>query len=469
MAAGWSVLDALNKNSRAAAENTPKARFRTRDISVAKIYSNDKNFYSMQDIEELADLILAVGLIENIAVTYAPCDRGEYRIISGEKRYRALKHLIEIGHAEFEIVTCQILTPAEECEEMVQLIIANSYRTKTVGDQLEEAKRLKESLQYMRDHDLTLQGAKLSGTKLRDVVAGIMRLSATKIAQIDGINANLIPEFVDQLKDGRLTFSAAYELSGMPREEQEELLAAHEGGDAPTWKEVKGAKRQEPEQEPDPDNPPGQIEFPRDFEDGAADEPENEGGSENGQESDSDTRANQPEQLSQPEPGQEDDATWQQAHPDSITSLCYSCKRYADCNVKTSTCENCDQYVNKAEAEKTLEQRYDEEQASIDRETARKLEEMDREEKLNKLPSETEEPVNVSLSVTEYTDIIAGRKKYLILKNIKIKHGMVVTAIEMSQGEQTGRKMELAIVGVDDASTSSALVDGYCVAGIQRV
>lgn len=467
MAAGWSVLDALNKNSRAAAENTPKARFRTRDISVAKIYSNDKNFYSMRDIEELADLILAVGLIENIAVTYAPCDRGEYRIISGEKRYRALNHLIESGHAEFEIVTCQILTPAEECEEMVQLIIANSYRTKTVGDQLEEAKRLKESLQYMREHDLTLQGAKLSGKKLRDVVAGIMRLSATKIAQIDGINANLIPEFVEQLKDGKLTFSAAYELSGMPREEQEELLAAHEGGDAPTWKEVKDAKRQE--QEPDPDNLPGQIEFPRDFEGGAVDEAENEDAAENGQVSESDTQVNQSEQSSQPEPEQEDDAIWQQAHPDSITSLCYSCKRYMDCNVKKSTCERCDQYVNKAEAEKTPEQRYDEQQAAIDRETARKLEEMEREEKLSKLPSEAEEQIRVSLSVTEYTDIIAGRKKYLILKNTKIKHGMVVTAVEMSEGKQTGRTMELAIVGVDDASTSSALVDGYCVAGIQKI
>lgn len=459
MAAGWSVLDALNKNSRAAAENTPKARFRTRDISVAKIYSNDKNFYSMQDIEELADLILAVGLIENIAVTYAPCELGEYRIISGEKRYRALNHLIESGHAEFEIVTCQILTPAEECEEMVQLIIANSYRTKTVGDQLEEAKRLKESLQYMRDHDLTLQGAKLSGTKLRDVVAGIMRLSATKIAQIDGINANLIPEFVEQLKDGKLTFSAAYELSGMPREEQEELLAAHEGREAPTWKEVKDAKRQE--QEPDPDNLPRQTEFPRDFEGGAADEAENEDAAENGRVSESDTQINQPEQ--------ENDAIWQQAHPDSITSLCYSCKRYMDCNVKTSTCERCDQYVNKAEAEKTPEQRYDEQQAAVDRETARRLEEMERDEKLSKLPSETEEPISVSLSVTEYTDIIAGRKFYLILKNTRIKHGTIVTAVEMSQGKKTGRTMELAIVGVDDASTSSALVDGYCVAGIQRI
>lgn len=38
MAAGWSVMDALNKNSKAAADDTPKARFRTRDISIKKIY-----------------------------------------------------------------------------------------------------------------------------------------------------------------------------------------------------------------------------------------------------------------------------------------------------------------------------------------------------------------------------------------------------------------------------------------------
>ena len=82
MAAGWSVMDAINRNSKAAAEERPKARFRTRDISVKKMYSNDMNFYSRQDIEELSNLILAVGLIENMAVTYDPCEKGEYRIIS---------------------------------------------------------------------------------------------------------------------------------------------------------------------------------------------------------------------------------------------------------------------------------------------------------------------------------------------------------------------------------------------------
>ena len=50
----WNVIDALNKNTQAAAvDNTPKARFRVKDISINKIYSNAKNFYSMPDIEHV--------------------------------------------------------------------------------------------------------------------------------------------------------------------------------------------------------------------------------------------------------------------------------------------------------------------------------------------------------------------------------------------------------------------------------
>lgn len=395
MAAGWSVMDAINRNSKAAAEDRPKARFRTRDISVKKMYSNDMNFYSRQDIEELSNLILAVGLIENMAVTYDPCEKGEYRIISGEMRWRALNLLLEKGYSEFEVATCQILTPAEEHEEMVQIIVANSYRTKNIKDQLEEAQKLKESLQYMKEHGLTLQGMKLDGKKIRDVVANIMKLSGTKVAQIDGINSNLLPEFVEQLKEGKLTFSAAYELSGMPKEDQEEMLKAHEEGEAPTWKEVREAKRTEPEEMSESDTLPGQMEYPKDYE-----EPEDE---------------EEPDQ----EEEQEHEEEW--------------------------------------------------EQAAIDKETARKLREQEQEEKMNNLPSDSkEEKEYIRLSTDTFEDVIAGRRPYLILKNDKIRTGMIVSALEFMQGRATGRELTLEIVCMDDAGTSSALEDGYCVVGIRQ-
>ena len=250
MAAGWSVMDALNRNSKAAAEDKPRARFRTKDISIRKMYSNDRNFYSMNGIEKLAQEILTVGLLENMTVMYAPCERGEYRIIAGERRWRALQLLLKKGYEEFEIATCQIKSVAEEHEEMVNIIMANAYRDKTMADLLQEEQQLRKSLQYMKDNGLTLQGYTLDSGRLRDVIASIMQMSGTKIAQIDSINERLIPEFTEQLKEGRLTFSAAYEISGMDQEQQQNMLEKSQESGGLTWKEVKEAKAaaEEPEE-----------------------------------------------------------------------------------------------------------------------------------------------------------------------------------------------------------------------------
>lgn len=274
MAAGWSVMDALNKNSKAAAEEKPKARFRTRDISIRKIYSNDRNFYSMPGIEQLAQEILAVGLMENMTVAYAPCERGEYKIIAGERRWRALNLLLEKGYEDFETATCQIKSAAEENEEMVQLIIANAYRDKTIADMLEEEKRLKESLQYMKDNGLTLQGYKLDSGRLRDVIASIMNMTGTKIAQIESINKHLIPEFSAELKEGRLTFSTAYEISGMAEDKQMELLEKYKEGGL-SLKEVKQAKK-EIEEAAEKAEIPGQMNLPEDPEEWEQEEAEEE-------------------------------------------------------------------------------------------------------------------------------------------------------------------------------------------------
>lgn len=243
----WNAMDALNRNTQAAVtDERPKARFRVRDINIKKMYSNDANFYSMQDVEQLAQKIYAVGLLENLTVVHDPCDRGEYRIIAGERRWRALNLLVERGYKEFEIASCQVKTPAEEHEEMVQLIVANAYRNKTVKDILEEEQKLKETLQYMKKNKIPLQGYQLDSGRLRDVISDILNLPATKIAQIESINKRLLPEFAEELKNGDLTFSAAYELSGLQEESQKVLLNQYKENGL-TFKEVKEVKRQQEE------------------------------------------------------------------------------------------------------------------------------------------------------------------------------------------------------------------------------
>lgn len=428
MAAGWSVMDALNRNSKAAAEDKPRARFRTKDISIRKMYSNDQNFYSMNDIDKLAQEILAVGLLENMTVMYAPCERGEYRIIAGERRWRALQLLLKKGYEEFEIATCQIKSVAEEHEEMVNIIMANAYRDKTMADLLQEEQQLRKSLQYMKDNGLTLQGYTLDSGRLRDVIASIMQMSGTKIAQIDSINERLIPEFTEQLKEGRLTFSAAYEISGMDQEQQQDMLEKSQESGGLTWKEVKEAKA-------------------------AAEEPE------------------EPEEAERQEPEQEETTKpgddYETPHPEGITSICYGCSRYLECNVKTSTCTSCDQYIDKKEAEKTEQQRYEEEQAAIDRETKRKLQEREQEEKMQHLPSDDKKKT-IRLSCDAFDRIRNKTQTFLIVKSTEISESSTIIAMEFREGRATGEQMQLRVNHLEDSSTSSALVDGYCVIGIEE-
>lgn len=444
----WNVMEQLNKNAQKAAvgDETPKARFRTKDINIKKLYSNDKNFYSVTDIEPLAQKILLVGLIENLEVVHDPCDRGEYRITAGERRWRALKLLVEQGYTDFEMVTCQIQTPASADEEMLRLIIANDYRNKTVADILEEEKQLKDILQRMKQEGRTIKGYKLDSGRLRDVIAKMLQMPATKIAQIESINKHLIPEFAEELKEGRLTFSAAYEISGMNEEAQAEMLERYQENGL-TFKEVKEIKKQQEEKAASE-----QIEGQMTLDD-------------EGQLADDDEDIEEAED----DEDDQDEEEWEDAHPESITSLCYSCQRYSECNVKTGTCQSCDQYVNKAEAEKTEEERYNEEQDAIDRETAKKLREKADEEKMQQLPSQQEKKVHdVKLGTTFFDDVKTGRKTFELRKNDReYKEGDTIVMHEYKDGTTTGRTIEKKIVYMLEDFTG--LEDGYCILGLGEV
>lgn len=444
----WNVMEQLNKNAQKAAvgDETPKARFRTKDISIKKLYSNDKNFYSVTDIEPLAQKILLVGLIENLEVVHDPCDQGEYRITAGERRWRALKLLVEQGYTDFEMVTCQIQTPASADEEMLRLIIANDYRNKTVADILEEEKQLKDILQRMKQEGKTVKGYKLDSGRLRDVIAKMLQMPATKIAQIESINKHLIPEFAEELKEGRLTFSAAYEISGMNEEAQAEMLERYQENGL-TFKGVKEIKKQQEEKAASE-----QIEDQMTLDD-------------EGQLADDDEDIEEAED----DADNQDKEEWEDAHPESITSLCYSCQRYSECNVKTGTCQSCDQYVNKAEAEKTEEERYNEEQDAIDRETAKKLREKADEEKMQQLPSQQEKKVHdVKLGTTFFDDVKTGRKTFELRKNDRgYKEGDIIVMHEYKDGTTTGRTIEKKIVYMLEDFTG--LEDGYCILGLGKV
>ena len=428
MAAGFSVKDALNKNSKAGIDESPRARFQTKDISIFKMYRNTMNFYSVKDIEELAGDILLSGLKQNLELVYAPCEKGEYRIVAGERRWEALKYLVSKGYKDFELATSKLTTPQDDDEEQVEIIIANAYRTKTISDMIEEETRLKASLERMKAAGKKIKGYDLQSGRLRDVISSMLHMSKTKIAQIEAVNNNLIPEWREELKKERLTFSAAYELSGMTEDEQREALGKFAETGELTHKEVKDMKEAKAT---------GQ------------------------QVSESDTAENS---MNPPEVRAGDD--YETPHPEGITSICYSCTEYETCNVKTGTCTSCDQYNNRAEAYKTDEQRYSEEQDAIDRETKKKLREMEQEEKMQSLPSDTQETGQkvhqIRLAKPYFDDVANGIKTFELRKNDRgYKKGDILEMMEFADGKNTGRMVKVLVTYILEDYTG--IEDGYCI------
>jgi ParB family chromosome partitioning protein len=256
----------------------------------------------------------------------------------------------------------------------------------------------------------------------------MLKMSKTKVAQIESVSNNLIPEFKEELDKERLTFSAAYELSGMTKEEQKKALSTLEENGKLSHKDVKTLKQGETK----------------------GDEPE------------------KGENLMQSAAVGE----YEPPHPKGITSICYSCTEYEICNVKTGTCTSCDQYKDRSEAYKTEEQQYSEEQDKIDQETKKKLREMAETEKMGHIPGEsggnTEKVHKIKLAAMYFDDVSSGKKGFELRKNDRgYKVGDILEMTEFKGGKETGRSIRAAVTYLLEDYTG--IEDGYCIMGIKVI
>jgi len=415
--AKFTMLDILNAQS--------KNSTSTKVESYTEIYLNPKevkpsatNFYSQNDIEELADSFLTVGQQQPTVLARI---NNEYRIVSGHRRNLANCLLLDRGHNEYERVRYLYKDMTEATFEL-SLLVGNAFnRELTAYEKMEQAARLKKALIRAKEEDgLEIQG------RMRDIIAETLKESTSNIARMEQINNSLSDSAKEQFKNGNMGITAAYETSKLTEDEQEAIADRYASGEDVRAKEIaekvtekKAAEKAKKEEAKEKENV-------------AADE-------------------------------------YRTPHPESITSLCYSCLNYSTCNVKTSTCKKCDEYINKAEAEKTDEQRYNEEQDKIDKETKRKLQERDREKALDKALQPREKKVHeLKLSALFYEDVARGRKRFELCKNDhNIKVGDKVRLNECRSGDYTGRYIEAEIVY--KLENYSGLEGGYCILGIDVI
>lgn len=189
-------------------------------IPITELRPNGGNFYDTSNVEDLADSIELNGLLEPLCVFRRGQGTGHYVIFSGHRRFKALRLLYEkSGFEKWAEVPCIVYPdPHDANRETVMLIHANSTgRILSSWEKAQQARRLKKALVAMREG-----GAELPG-RIRDLVAGEMQMSASKLARLEAIGNNLTEvRFAKAWREGRLNESVAYELSKLPKERQKE-------------------------------------------------------------------------------------------------------------------------------------------------------------------------------------------------------------------------------------------------------
>ena len=185
---------------------------------------SESNFYSQENIEELADSFLAVGQQQPTVLARV---NGEFCIVSGHRRNLANIKNLERGYREYEKVRYlyKDMTPAML---ELSLLMGNAYNRELTGwEKSQQAKRLKEALIRAKKED----GLKIPG-KLRDVVAELMNESSTNIARMECISNHATSEIDEEFKKGNIGISAAYEAAKLPLDEQREIArqASERGG-----------------------------------------------------------------------------------------------------------------------------------------------------------------------------------------------------------------------------------------------
>ena len=198
-----------------------------KNISIEKLHPFENHPYKVQDNEEmdaLAESIKAHGVVSPIIVRPLENTTDEYEIISGHRRVMASRK------AEISEVPALVVSLNRDAAAIV-LVDSNLHREHILPS--EKAFAYKMKLEAMKHQgwrsDLTSDqlGGKLETADLVGAETGDSKNQVRRYIRL----TNLIPEILQYVDDGRISFTPAVELSYLNEQEQYNLLEQMELND----------------------------------------------------------------------------------------------------------------------------------------------------------------------------------------------------------------------------------------------
>lgn len=221
----------MNEHTKKEASGDAHA-FKVELVPLEQIEPSARNGYSVDDVTELKASIELLGLQQNLLLRKVA--GGKYEIISGHRRYKALKSLHLEGKEGYSHAPCKIIKSIDDLQAELELILANSTTRRLTDYEISyQAERLRELLV-----ELKKSGVKFMGKK-REIVAELLKVSPSQVARYEGINKNLSPGLKDEFKKGTISVTTAYEASRLDDSQQADVLGEHKAGATLTPEAVK--------------------------------------------------------------------------------------------------------------------------------------------------------------------------------------------------------------------------------------
>ena len=198
-----------------------------KNISIEKLHPFENHPFKVQDNEEmetLAESIKAHGVVSPIIVRPLENTTDEYEIISGHRRVMASK---KAGITEIPA----LIVSLDRDAAAIVLVDSNLHREHILPS--EKAFAYKMKLEAMKHQgwrsDLTSDqlGGKLETADLVGAETGDSKNQVRRYIRL----TNLIPEILQYVDDGRISFTPAVELSYLNEQEQYDLLEQMELND----------------------------------------------------------------------------------------------------------------------------------------------------------------------------------------------------------------------------------------------
>lgn len=214
-------------------------------IEVGKLKPSLDNFFSLTEIEMLADDIERQGLKHNIVVTEDENNLGDFFIKSGHRRYKAICKLIEQGRYNSKYIPCFVDGIKSQSENLLDLIMLNATtRVMSDSELYKQYEVLKDTLDKLKD-----EGKKVRG-RFREVAANYLNVSPAQVGKIENIKHNACEEIKCAVEDGSLSIAVADSIAKLDEDEQKELIFEKEISEIKTSdakeKKTKSSKKEKP-------------------------------------------------------------------------------------------------------------------------------------------------------------------------------------------------------------------------------